>query len=88
MSGILAVDGIKKELEGKREQALADLRVYLQSPVGVGEHSGICAEIKRMLAAVGECDSVIDTIDRYVKRADDKDTVETTDNAESTSDNE
>jgi hypothetical protein len=67
MSGILAVDGIKKELEGKRDQALAELRVYLQAPVGIGEHGGICEEIKNKLLAVGNCDSIIDTIDKYVK---------------------
>ena len=66
MSGILAVDGIKKELEGKRDQALADLKVYLQAPVGVGEHSSICDEIKKKLAAVGDCDAILDTITKYV----------------------
>ena len=67
MSGILAVDGIKKELEGRRDQALADLRVYLQAPVGIGEHGGICDEIKKKLTAVGEFDSILDTIEKYVK---------------------
>jgi hypothetical protein len=78
MSSILAIDGIKKELEGLKDQALAEVRIYLQSPVGVGEHSDICSELKKLMTKVGEYDSLIETIDRYIniKTEDDGNTSE------------
>jgi selenophosphate synthase len=67
MNAILMVGGIKKELEGQRDQALANLKIYLTTPVGVGEHSDISAEVKTLLAKIGECDSILDTIDKYIQ---------------------
>ena len=40
------VKGIYSEYVGKRSQVLAEIEVYLNSPVGVGEHSKISVEIK------------------------------------------
>ena len=78
MSSILAIDGIKKELEGLKDQTLAEVRIYLQSPVGVGEHSNICTELKKLMTKVSEYDSIIETIDRYIniKNDDDDNTTE------------
>ena len=39
------VKGIYSEYVGKRSQVLAEIEVYLNSPVGVGEHSKISVEI-------------------------------------------
>ena len=69
MNAILMVNGIKKELEGKRDQQLANLKIYLENPVGVGEHSDISAEVVDLLKKVDEYDSVIDTIDKYIQEA-------------------
>jgi len=62
----LAINGITKEIEGLRDQALADLQVYTQASVGVGEHGDITAEIKRKLEAIDSYDSLLETINRYV----------------------
>ncbi len=72
MSAILAINGIKKELEGKRDQALFDLRIYLTSPVGVGEHSSLCEEVKNKINLIGDCDSLLDTIEKYIKPQEDQ----------------
>lgn len=69
MSAELAITGIKKELEGQRDQALADLRVYLSSPVGVGEHSRVSEEVKKIINRVSEADSVLDTLGKYIQEA-------------------
>ena len=67
MSGLLSIEGIKKETEGQRDQSLADLQIYLQAPVGVGEHGGICEEIKTKLRKISDLDSILSTIDEYIK---------------------
>ena len=35
------IQGIYNEYMGKRDQTMAELQVYLDSPAGVGEHGGI-----------------------------------------------
>jgi hypothetical protein len=67
MNAILMVNGIKKEFEGKRDQSLANLKIYLSNPVGVGEHSDISAEVKVLLTQIGEYDSLLDTINKYIQ---------------------
>ena len=42
MSNKQHINGILTQYVGRRDEVLADLDVYLRSPVGVGEHSGIC----------------------------------------------
>ena len=69
MSAELIVTGIKKEFEGKRDQALADLRVYLTAPVGVGEHSSLSVEVKNIVERIADADAVIDTLDKYIQEA-------------------
>lgn len=48
-----------------RDIAIADLSVYLEHPVGVGEHSNIGDEIEAKIKIIDECDDMIDTIQRY-----------------------
>ena len=61
----LVVDGIVKEIEGKRLQALFDINVYLQSPVGVGDHSNLSDAIKDKFNVIDKYDSLLSTIQKY-----------------------
>ena len=45
----LYIQGIFNEFAGKRDQTVADLNVYLENSVGVGEHSDLSLEIKKKL---------------------------------------
>tara|TARA_R110000796_G_scaffold249600_1_gene377545 strand:- start:2938 stop:3150 length:213 start_codon:yes stop_codon:yes gene_type:complete len=62
---IKILQSIKKEYEGKKDQEIYDLQVYLNNPVGVGEHSDIAKEIKNKIANIEKLDAQIDTIDKY-----------------------
>jgi hypothetical protein len=64
-TGELCLRGVLTELEGKKNQVLADAFVYLNAAVGVGEHSGICAEFKKKLLDLDSIDSQIETINKY-----------------------
>ena len=59
------ITGILNKYIGLRDIAIADLSVYIENPVGVGEHSDIGEEIEKKLNRVGECNSMIETITRY-----------------------
>lgn len=47
-------------------EALATLSVYLNSPVGVGEHSDILAELKKYVSLLDEADGKLSTINKYM----------------------
>lgn len=70
------ITGILNKYIGIKDIAIADLAVYLDKPVGVGEHGDIGQEIERKLKEINSCDDVIDTINRYfaTKQDDDTDT--------------
>ena len=55
---------------GKMAEAKANLEVYLDNPVGVGEHSDITGEIKRLLLNIAESKDVLNTIGEIKKNGD------------------
>tara|TARA_B110001454_G_scaffold192895_1_gene193468 strand:+ start:295 stop:633 length:339 start_codon:yes stop_codon:yes gene_type:complete len=67
------VQAIFNQWIGHREQALADLQIYMENAVGVGEHSNIGEEIKKKIAEVDKYDSLVETVQKYFseKQVDD-----------------
>ena len=59
------VKGIYSEYVGRRTQVLAEIEVYLNSPVGVGEHSKLSTEIKSRLEELAALDDVVETIEKH-----------------------
>ena len=57
------------------QQALGDLEVYLNQPVGVGEHSNISTEIEKILKRIKEHDDIIAVINEHFKIDDLKEEV-------------
>jgi hypothetical protein len=62
------VSGIMNKYIGLRDIALGDLSIYLENPVGVGEHSDVGAEIEKKIKQVDEYESIIETMNRYFSR--------------------
>ena len=59
------IGAIYNQWAGKRDQAIADLTIYLENPVGVGEHSNIGEEIKNKIREVDKYDSLVQTIENH-----------------------
>lgn len=59
------IKGIHAEHTGRRLRALGDLEVYLNQPVGVGEHSRISDEIESILKRIKEHDDIIAVIEEH-----------------------
>ena len=59
------VHGIMNKYIGMRDIALGDLSIYLENPVGVGEHSDIGAEIEQKIADISKYDGIIDSMTKY-----------------------
>jgi len=50
---------------GKREELIADLQIYLENPVGVGEHPDIGEAIKSKLEQIEKYDSLATSLKNY-----------------------
>lgn len=59
------ITGLLNKYIGLRDVAIADLSVYIENPVGVGEHSNIGEEIENKLKEINNCNDMIDTITKY-----------------------
>ena len=46
----------------QRDKHVLDLEVYLENPVGVGEHSDIGSEIQKKIEQIDKYDSVLGTM--------------------------
>lgn len=56
------IEGIFNQYMGAREQARADLEIYLTNPVAIGEHSDIGEEIKKKIEEVDKYNSLVQTM--------------------------
>jgi hypothetical protein len=51
--------------EAQRDEALAVLDVYVNNPVGIGEHSNLLAEVLEWTQKLTEAEENISTIDKH-----------------------
>lgn len=72
------VNGILQEYVGVQLQTLGELEVYLNQPVGVGEHSNISDEVKKLILKLDNTDSIINTINRHFNQPTPEDSNVTT----------
>tara|TARA_B100000212_G_scaffold337583_1_gene312685 strand:- start:917 stop:1159 length:243 start_codon:yes stop_codon:yes gene_type:complete len=77
MSNKQHISGILTQYVGRRDEMLADLDVYLRTPVGIGEHSDIGQEIRTKIEEIDKLDSLIGTVQKYF--GNDNTTQESTD---------
>ena len=65
---------ILTKLIGQRDIELQDLMVYLNNPVGVGEHSNIGEEVEIKISNIEALESKIETINKILKQLEPKKT--------------
>jgi hypothetical protein len=56
---------VKSHAQGHIDKHLANIEVYLNNPVGVGEHPDIIEAIEQELKIVAEYQDQLDIIDKY-----------------------
>ena len=65
---------ILTKLIGQRDIELQDLMIYLNNPVGVGEHSNIGEEVEIKISNIDTLESKIETINKILKQLEPKKT--------------
>ena len=65
------LDALKKRYEAEVDIAKATIQVYLDKPVGIGEHSQFADEIDKQLEAISCACDKIKVIDKFYPNEDD-----------------
>ena len=65
------IDALKKKYEAEIDIAKATIQVYLDKPVGIGEHPQFAEEIDKQLTAISCANDKIKVIDKYYPNDDD-----------------
>lgn len=59
------LEAVRKHAEGHIAKHVANVEVYLASPVGVGEHPDIIEAIEKELSMIGEYEEQIELLNKY-----------------------
>ena len=65
------LDALKKKYEAEVDVAKATIQVYLDKPVGIGEHAQFAEEIDIQLEAISCACDKIKVIDKFYPNEDD-----------------
>lgn len=62
----LLLKAINDHYAAQISEAVATLNIYLNSSVGIGEHSDILAELKKYVDLLDDADSKLATLNKYI----------------------
>ena len=65
------MNALKKKYEAEIDIAKATIQVYLDKPVGIGEHPQFAEELDKQLSIIGCACEKIKVIDKYYPNEDD-----------------
>jgi len=65
------LDALKKKYEAEVDVAKATIQIYLDKPVGIGEHAQFAEEIDKQLEAISCACDKIKVIDKFYPNEDD-----------------
>ena len=61
------LNALKKRYEAQIAESLATLNIYINNPVGIGEHPQHLDEMDKLLQVMVDAEEKIKMIERYVK---------------------
>ena len=61
----MLLNAMRSTLEGRVDYHRANIAVYLENPVGIGEHPDIMEAVESELAKLSEADEKLATLDKY-----------------------
>ena len=64
MIGKQILDALKKRYQGQIAEGFATINIYLQHPVGIGEHPQHLDEIDKLLGQIKEAEEKLSLIDK------------------------
>ena len=61
----VVVDALEKKYEAQMAQAEANVKVYMENPVGVGEHPDIVDEVEKLLKQIKDAKEMLDELKNW-----------------------
>jgi hypothetical protein len=65
------LEAVRKHAEGHVAKHVANVEVYLDNPVGIGEHSDIISAIETELSSMAKWHEKLEMLDIYIMEAKD-----------------
>ena len=65
------LDALKKKYEAEVDVAKATIQIYLDKPVGIGEHPQFAEEIDKQLEAIASAEDKLSMIEKHYPNDDD-----------------
>ena len=59
------VDALEKKYEAQMAQAEANVKVYMENPVGVGEHPNIVQEVEKLLKEIKDAKEMLEELKNW-----------------------
>tara|TARA_B100000378_G_C17896770_1_gene361198 strand:+ start:153 stop:374 length:222 start_codon:yes stop_codon:yes gene_type:complete len=59
------IKAARMHAEGELERAKTNIEVYMQNPVGIGEHSDIVEAIQKELTTMGHAHERLEMLEKY-----------------------
>jgi len=59
------VDALEKKYGAQMAQAEANIKVYMENPVGVGEHPNIVQEVEKLLKEIKDAKEMLDELKNW-----------------------
>lgn len=64
----LLINAVKKHAEGHIAKHVANIEIYLNHSVGIGEHSDIIEAIEQELEEVAKYNDQIEVLEKYIEK--------------------
>jgi hypothetical protein len=61
----VVVDALEKKYEAQMAQAEANIKVFMENPVGVGEHPDIVQEVEKLLKQIKDAKEMLDELKNW-----------------------
>ena len=59
------IDALEKKYEAQMAQAEANIKVFMENPVGVGEHPNIVQEVEKLLKEIKDAKEMLDELKNW-----------------------
>jgi len=59
------IDALEKKYEAQMAQAEANIKVFMENPVGVGEHPNIVQEVEKLLKEIKDSKEMLDELKNW-----------------------
>ena len=58
-------ESLKKHYESKKARAISTIKLYIQEPVGIGDHSDVQGELEKWITELASAEEALAVLEKY-----------------------